>query len=441
MKKLLVIGAGESGVGAAKLGAKLGYTVLVSDFGTVADDTKQLLRDLNIELEETSHEKAKVWGADLAVKSPGIPFGLKWIQDLMHTTEVIDEIEFAYRNKGASKVVAITGSNGKTTTTLLTNHVMHHGGLKVGLAGNVGASWAGQLADGLNPDVWVLELSSFQLEGLKEFRSNISIITNITPDHLDRYTDFDHYADTKLSLFRLTTDACLYWNGDEYVNRWVNKNSQNGCGYWAYGDKNDQAGAWQEEDILTFNIKDNWSMSIEELALTGKHNVANTMAAGLAGKLMELRKESIRDSLKSFENVEHRLEFVAEVQGVEFTNDSKSTNVNAAWYALDSANKPLVWIAGGVDKGNDYTSLLELAKLKVKALVVLGTDNEKMVNSFKEVVPVILEASSMDEAVQKAFELSAKGDQVMLSPVCASFDLFENYEDRGKQFKNCVKNL
>jgi UDP-N-acetylmuramoylalanine--D-glutamate ligase len=441
MKKVLVIGAGESGTGAALLAAKNGYQVLVSDMAMISPKRKELLKVAGIELEEGSHARATEFEADTVVKSPGIPHHIPLVTHFVGRAEVIDEIEFAYRYKGDAKVIGVTGSNGKTTTTLLIHYLFSQAGTKVGLAGNVGKSWAGQLANGIEVDYWVLELSSFQLEGLDTFRADISVITNITPDHLDRYRDFGHYAQTKLRLFELTQGTGLYWNEDPELEQWVKENPSSTVQFLGYGSEKENAAAWHNDTDLIFNVKHKMHMAIENLTITGKHNVANSMAAGLAGKLMGLRKESIRSSLESFENVEHRLEFVAEVQGVEYTNDSKSTNVNSAWYALDSSNKPLVWIAGGVDKGNDYDSLKELAKLKVKVLVMLGVDNEKLRSAFADEIPVIVSAGSMEEAVQLAHDLSAKGDQVLLSPVCASFDLFENYEDRGNQFKSCARAL
>lgn len=441
MKKILVIGAGESGTGAALLAVKNGYHVLVSDMGMISPKRKLLLEAAGVEMEEGSHVKAASFDAEIVVKSPGIPNHIPVVRHFEGRTEVIDEIEFAYRFKGDAKVIGVTGSNGKTTTTLLIHHLFIQAGTKVGLAGNVGKSWAGQLAEGTEVDYWVLELSSFQLEGLDTFRADISVITNITPDHLDRYRNFEHYAQTKLRLFELTQGTGLYWNEDPELLKWVKENPSSTVPFLGYGSEKENAAAWHNDTEVIFNVKDKMHMSIENLTITGKHNVANSMAAGLAGKLMGLRKESIRSSLESFENVEHRLEYIADVQGVEYTNDSKSTNVNSAWYALDSSNKPLVWIAGGVDKGNDYDSLKELARLKVKVLVMLGVDNDKLQAAFTDVIPVIVSAGSMEEAVQLAHDLAAKGDQVLLSPVCASFDLFENYEDRGAQFKSCVRAL
>jgi UDP-N-acetylmuramoylalanine--D-glutamate ligase len=442
-KRIAILGAGESGVGAAILAQKKGFEVFVSDKGNIAQKFKDVLSQYNIQWEEGKHSEDLILNSDEVIKSPGIPEKAELIKKLRaKNISVISEIEFAGRYTNAKKI-CITGSNGKTTTTLLIYHILKKAGLNVGLAGNVGASFARKVAEE-NHDVYVLELSSFQLDDMYEFKADIAILLNITPDHLDRYEyDMNKYIDAKFRIIQNQTqeDAFIYCADDENV---VNTLQNKGIKAHPYPfsiKMNIEEGAHLENKNLIININDPLSMSIQELALQGNHNVYNSMAAGIAAKLLEIRKELIRESLTDFVNVEHRLEFVAKVGGIEFINDSKATNVNSTWYALESMENPTVWIAGGVDKGNDYAALLPIVKDKVKALICLGTDNSKLLAAFKDHIPVIEEASSALEAVSKAYRAGKKGDTVLLSPACASFDLFENYEDRGKQFKMAVREL
>lgn len=446
MKRLVILGGGESGVGAAVLGKKKGYEVFLSDKGKLKDKYKEVLSKNDIGWEEEKHTQELVLNADEVVKSPGIPDKTEIVVKLRSKgVPVISEIEFAARYTNA-KMICITGSNGKTTTTMLTYHLLKKAGLNVGLGGNVGKSLALQVAES-NYDYYVLELSSFQLDGMYEFKADIAILTNITPDHLDRYDyKMENYVNSK---FRITqnqaeSDAFIYCLDDEVTAAEVIKRDKEiKAKKYPFSIKSKVAeGAYLEENELIININNNpFSMSIHELALQGKHNIYNSMASGIAGRLLELRKELIRESLSDFQNIEHRLEFVAKVHGIEFINDSKATNVNSTWYALESMTNPVIWIVGGVDKGNDYSSLKEIVKDKVKAIVCLGLDNEKIVKAFSGIVENIVEAHSAEEAVKKAYYMGKKGDTVLLSPACASFDLFENYEDRGMQFKAAVRSL
>jgi UDP-N-acetylmuramoylalanine--D-glutamate ligase len=442
-KRIAILGAGESGVGAAILAQKKGFEVFVSDKGNIAQKYKDVLSQYSIQWEEGKHSEQAILNSDEVIKSPGIPEKAELIKKLRaKNIPVISEIEFAGRYTKA-KIICITGSNGKTTTTLLTYHILKKAGLNVGLAGNVGDSFARKVAEE-NHDVYVLELSSFQLDDMYDFKADIAILLNITPDHLDRYEyDMNKYIDAKFRIIQNQTqeDAFIYCADDENVVKALqNKNSK--AKQYPFSIKMKiEEGAYLENKNLIININDPLSMSIQELALQGNHNVYNSMAAGISAKLLEIRKDMIRESLTDFVNVEHRLEFVAKVGGIEFINDSKATNVNSTWYALESMENPTVWIAGGVDKGNDYASLLPIVKDKVRALICLGTDNSKLIAAFKDYIPVIEEAGSALEAVSKAYRTAKKGDTVLLSPACASFDLFENYEDRGQQFKMAVREL
>lgn len=447
MKRLVILGGGESGVGAAVLGKKKGYEVFLSDKGKLKDKYKEVLSQNGIEWEEEKHTEDRVLSADEVIKSPGIPDKAAMVVKLREKgIPVISEIEFAARYTNA-KMICITGSNGKTTTTLLTYHMLKKAGLNVGLGGNVGKSFAMQVAEN-DFDHYVLELSSFQLDGMYEFRADIAIMTNITPDHLDRYDyKMENYVDSK---FRITqnqreNDAFIYCMDDAVTAAEVEKRKGSlKAKLYPFTIKQElqTGGAFLKENELIININNNpLSMSIHELALQGKHNTYNSMAAGIAGRLVELRKDLIRESLSDFQNVEHRLEFVAKVHGIEFINDSKATNVNSTWYALESMTNPTIWIVGGVDKGNDYSELKEIVREKVKAIVCLGADNKKIIKAFTGVVENIVEASTAEEAVKKAYYLGKQGDTVLLSPACASFDLFENYEDRGTQFKIAVRSL
>jgi len=431
-------------VGAAILAQKKGFSVFLSDLGKIKEKYKTVLSDYKIDFEEEKHSTERILTVELVVKSPGIPDKAPLIKQLhLNGIPVISEIEFAGRYTKA-KTICITGSNGKTTTTLLLYHILKNAGLNVGLAGNVGKSFAWQVAEEKH-DVYVIELSSFQLDGMFDFRTDVAILMNITPDHLDRYNyNMQNYTDSKFRIIQNQTknDFFIICADDEVTQNELKKRIIEpviipfGLGEPA------ENSAGIKDDQLIINLHQNqFSMSILELALQGKHNTYNSMAAGIASMIFEIRNEQLRESLASFTGVEHRLERFLKVHGIEFVNDSKATNVNSTWYALESIYKPIVWIAGGVDKGNDYNMLKALAKEKVKAIVCLGKDNQKLHDAFKGVVKNIVDASSMDEAVKAAYYLARNGDTVLLSPACASFDLFENYEDRGTQFKQNVRNL
>lgn len=442
--ELAILGAGESGVGAALLAKKEGLVPFVSDAGKIKEKYKKVLIDNAIEWEEEGHSEARILAANEVIKSPGIPDTAPLILELKEKgIEVISEIEFAFRFcKG--KIVAITGSNGKTTTTHLVYHVLKKGGLNVRMGGNVGKSFASLLVEG-ESDWYVLELSSFQLDGIKDFRAEIAILLNISPDHLDRYKNhFDSYADAKMRIVMNAKpeDYFIYCEDIEAVNEAIKRNPHQAIPIpFSIKNKTPQ-GAYINNEQLIIHINNNQLiMSIHDLALQGKHNLYNSMASGIAGRILDLRKELIRESLSDFQNIEHRLEKVATIHGIEFINDSKATNVNSTWYALESLAKPAIWIVGGVDKGNDYAELLPLVKDKVKAIICLGLDNSKIIQAFEKDIQLIEEAKSADEAVRKAYEIGVKGDVVLLSPACASFDLFENYEDRGHQFKKAVRAL
>lgn len=443
--EMVVLGAGESGVGAAVLAKTKGIPVFVSDQGKIKTEYKNVLSQYDIEFEEGKHSTDRLLRAAEVVKSPGIPDLAPVVMAFAKAgTPVISEIEFAGRYTNAVKI-CITGSNGKTTTTLLTYHTLKNGGLNVGLAGNVGKSFAMQVAL-QNYDCYVLEISSFQLDGLFDFRAEIAVLMNITPDHLDRYDhQFSNYINSKFRIIQNqnTSDAFIYCADDPVVSREIQQRELVARQFpFSTGKKLVKEGAYLKEDELVIQINENtFTMTIEQLALQGRHNIYNSMAAGIGASLVGLRKETIRQSLATFENVEHRLEYVANVHGVEYINDSKATNVNSTWWALESARKPVIWIAGGTDKGNDYSDLIDLARTKVKAIVCLGLDNSHIINAFSGIVPTIFETRSAKDAVYAAYYIAEPGDMVLLSPTCASFDLFENYEDRGKQFKHFVKQL
>ena len=438
------MGAGESGVGSAILGKKKNYAVFVSDQGKIKKNYKQVLSDYGIDFEEGTHSEEKILQADLVVKSPGIPEDAPLVLKLKKkTTPVISEIEFAGKYNRA-KTICITGSNGKTTTTLLTHYILKRAGLNVGIAGNVGQSFAWQVAE-RDYDIYVLELSSFQLDGMFDFKADVAVLLNITPDHLDRYNhNMKDYINSKFRITRNQTgnDFFIYCADDEVIGEEL-KTRQIEPAAIPFGmgkPASPGAGTDEEKMIINFNQKQ-FSMSILDLSLQGKHNTYNSMAAGIASMVFEIRNEQLRESLADFKGVEHRLEHFLKVHGIEFVNDSKATNVNSTWYALESINKPIVWIAGGIDKGNDYTMLKKLVKEKVKAIVCLGKDNSKLHHAFDKLVKNVVDTSSMEEAVKASYYLARNGDTVLLSPACASFDLFENYEDRGLQFKNEVRNL
>jgi UDP-N-acetylmuramoylalanine--D-glutamate ligase len=443
-KYLVILGAGESGVGTAILGKKYGWNVFVSDFGVISPEYKEELNQYEIAWEEGKHSLELLHNADIVVKSPGIPDTVAVVKQFTERSiPVISEIEFAgYYN--TAKTVCITGSNGKTTTTMLTYHTFQKAGLNVGLAGNIGKSFAKQVAEE-NFDWYILELSSFQLDGMFDFKADIAILLNITPDHLDRYAyDMQNYVNSKFRIIQNQgeNDFFIYNADDEVITSNFNKIKTNVNSLPFSIRKVIENGGYANEKQLTLNInKDPFIMSIHDLALKGKHNVQNSLASGIASRLVEIRKEVVRDSFSDFQNVEHRLEFVAKVHGISFINDSKATNVNSTWFALESMEAPTVWIVGGVDKGNDYSELLDLVKDKVKAIICLGTDNQKIKDTFNGVVETIVEAGSAMEAVSYGYRLAKKEETVLLSPACASFDLFENYEDRGNQFKSAVRAL
>ena len=444
MKKLVILGGGESGVGAAILGKQKGYEVFVSDSGSIAKKYKKVLLHHEINFEEHQHSEPIVLNADLVVKSPGIPNNVAIVKDLTSKkVSVISEIEFAsYYTKAT--IIGVTGSNGKTTTSLITNHLLKAANINVGIAGNIGNSFAQQVSE-QNFDSFVIELSSFQLDGIINFRPHIAIITNITPDHLDRYDyDFNNYVASKFRITKNQTknDFLIYDADDRTINKWI-KNHKIKAQLIPFSiQKEVNNGAFLKEDTIVIKLnKEEFSMSISNLKLQGKHNVKNTMAGALASQLLNVRSQSIKDSLANFEGAEHRLENVQKVNGVQFINDSKATNVNATFYALECMEQSTVWIVGGVDKGNDYEDLLPLVREKVKAIVCLGEDNEKLKAIFYNVVDMMIETAGAEEAVKVAYKLSQPGDTVLLSPACASFDLFENYEDRGRQFKSAVRSL
>jgi len=444
MKKLVILGGGESGVGAAILGKQKGYEVFVSDSGSIAKKYKKVLLHHEINFEEHQHSEPIVLNADLVVKSPGIPDNVPIVRDLTaKKVSVISEIEFASYYTNAT-IIGITGSNGKTTTSLITNHLLKAANLNVGIAGNIGRSFAQQVSE-QNFDSYVIELSSFQLDGIINFRPHIAMITNISPDHLDRYAnDFNKYVASKFRITKNQTkdDFLIYDADDVTINKWI-KNHKIKAQLIPFSiQKEVNNGAFLKEDTIVIKLnKEEFSMSISNLKLQGKHNVKNTMAGALASQLLNVRSQSIKDSLANFEGAEHRLENVQKVNGVQFINDSKATNVNATFYALECMEQSTVWIVGGVDKGNDYEDLLPLVREKVKAIVCLGEDNEKLKAIFYNVVDMMIETAGAEEAVKVAYKLSQPGDTVLLSPACASFDLFENYEDRGRQFKSAVRSL
>jgi UDP-N-acetylmuramoylalanine--D-glutamate ligase len=444
MKRIVVLGGGESGVGTAILAKQKGYEVFVSDKGAIAEKYKKVLLHHEIEFEENQHTESKILNADLVMKSPGIPDKVALIQKLIQNNiPVISEIEFAGQFTKAT-IIGITGSNGKTTTTLLTHHVLKHGGLNVGIAGNIGDSFALQVAE-QNFDSYVLELSSFQLDGIEKFAPHIAIITNITPDHLDRYEyNFNNYIESKFRITKNQTkdDYLIYDADDKAIIEWLKNNKPKAQLIPFSIERELEFGAFlKEENILTKINTEEFNMPQSNLTLQGKHNVKNAMASAMAAQLLKVRKQIIKESLSNFEGAEHRLENVQKVNEVLYINDSKATNINATFYALECMDNPTVWIVGGVDKGNDYHELLPLVREKVKAIVCLGLDNQKIIETFSNVVDVIVETAGAEEAVKVSAKLASKGDNVLLSPACASFDLFENYEDRGRQFKKAVRTI
>ena len=447
-KRLAILGSGESGVGSAILAVQKGFEVFVSDKGLMQEKYKKQLQEEKISFEEGTHTYEKILNAEEVIKSPGIPDSADLVKKLHEKKiPVISEIEFAGRYTNAKKI-CITGSNGKTTTTLLTYHILKKAGYNVGLGGNVGKSFALQVAREKH-DYYVLELSSFQLDNMYSFTADVAVLLNITPDHLDRYDySFDKYTASKFRITQNQTSSnfFIYNNDDEVIAKYLSTHKTGSTLIpFSIKKKIEGDGAYLDENNLTLNYKPNQNqpliMTIEQLALQGKHNVYNSMAASLASRIVDVRKEIIRESLQDFQNVEHRLEFVASINGIEFINDSKATNVNSTWYALESMQKPIVWVCGGQDKGNDYNELSELVKSKVKAIVCLGKDNKKIIEAFKGSVDLIVETDNAADAVAASYKIGKKGDVVLLSPACASFDLFKNYEDRGMQFKAAVRSL
>ena len=442
-KIVVVLGAGESGVGAAILAKVRGAAVFVSDFGAIKPSFRQELGEHQLEWEEGKHSMERILAADIVVKSPGIPEKAPVMKAIREKgIKVVSEIEFAGYFTAAKKV-CITGSNGKTTTTVMVHHMLTKAGMNVGLAGNVGHSFAKQVALE-EKEIYVLELSSFQLDDMEDFKAEIAILTNITPDHLDRYEyDMQLYVNSKFRVLQnqTTADFFIYNADDALIIAEMEKRSIAAQAIPFSLVKTFETGGYIANKQLIINFNNQFSMSIHELALKGKHNTQNSLASGIAGRLLDIRKDVVRESLSDFVNVEHRLEFVAKVCGIEFINDSKATNVNSTWFALESMEHPTVWIVGGVDKGNDYSELLDLVKEKVKAIICLGKDNQKIIDTFTGAVETIVEAGSAMEAVAYGYRLAKKDETVLLSPACASFDLFENYEDRGNQFKEAVRSL
>jgi UDP-N-acetylmuramoylalanine--D-glutamate ligase len=442
--KIVILGAGESGAGSAVLAQKHGFDVFVSDSGIIKDQYREILNNHSVRWEEGGHSKDIILAAGEVIKSPGIPESSPLVSLIRQKgIPVISEIEFAGRYAGGKKI-CITGSNGKTTVTNLIYHMLRKAGMNAAMTGNVGNSFAMAVAEG-SYDYYVIELSSFQLDGMYDFKADIAVLMNITPDHLDRYHyEFQNYIDAKFRVTQNQTqsDYLIYWDGDPVIKAELSKKHY-GMNLLPFSDEiSEGMTAYVENDDLILDYKNKTKlMTIHELALKGRHNTYNSMAAAIAGKVLNIRKEIIRESLADFQGVEHRLEPVITVCGINFINDSKATNVNSTWYALECMEDDIIWIVGGIDKGNDYSELFSVVKKKVKAIVCLGKDNRKIIEAFKDKVPTIVETSSMEEAVRSSYYLAKKGETVLLSPACASFDLFKNYEDRGRQFKKAVRNL
>ena len=443
MKRLVILGGGESGVGAALLGKVKKYNVFLSDSGKIANKYKDVLIHNEIEWEDEGHTESEILTADLVVKSPGIPDHVSIVQKLQSATiPVVSEIEFAALYTTAN-IIGITGSNGKTTTTMMVYHILRQAGFDVAMGGNIGKSFAEQVLT--NTANYVLELSSFQLDGIQDFRPHIAVITNITPDHLDRYDyNFENYITSKFRIVMNQTsdDYLLYDSDDEVITSYINSHPIQSTLVPFSLSKIVENGTYLEQNniIIEFNNRD-IIMPTTNLALEGKHNIKNAMAAATVAHLLKIRKATIRESLEGFQGAEHRLEQVLTINKVKYINDSKATNVNATYYALESMNVPTVWIVGGVDKGNDYSSLFPFVNEKVKAIICLGKDNEALFDAFGNMVDVIIETQYMSEAVKIAYNVAVAGEAVLLSPACASFDLFESYDDRGKQFKSAVRKL
>jgi UDP-N-acetylmuramoylalanine--D-glutamate ligase len=444
MDKLVILGGGESGVGSAVLAKVEGYEVFLSDSGSIKENYRQELKDFGIEFEEGGHSESRILAADEVMKSPGIPHKNEMVKKLIGKgIPLISEMELAYRHRRNGKIIGITGSNGKTTTTALTYHICKEGGADCALVGNIGNSIARQVA--MNPKrIYVAEISSFQLDDIERFRPDVAVLTNITEDHLDRYDyRFENYIRSKFNIMKNqnASDYFIYNEDDPVTIENLSHYPLNSNPLPLTMNRELPKGAFIRNNMMTVQTTDPLTMSIYDFALKGKHNQYNTMAACVAASTIGIRKEKIREAVKTFGSMEHRMEPVGLVRGVEFINDSKATNVNSTWFALESMTKPVILILGGVDKGNDYSLLFELIKEKVKAIVCLGVDNTKLHKAFGHEVEIMVNTSSAEEAVKAAYHMSSKGDVVLLSPACASFDLFANYEDRGKQFKDAVKEL
>ena len=443
VKRLVILGAGESGVGTALLGKVKGYKVFVSDKGTIKEKYKNVLIHNEIEWEEGKHSEDEILNADVVMKSPGIPDTVPLVMQLKEkSVPVISEIEFAANHTNAT-IIGITGSNGKTTTASLTHHILKHD-LNVGLAGNIGDSFAKQILE-KDYENYVLEISSFQLDGIETFKPKIAVITNITPDHLDRYDyQLENYIASKfrIAMNQTKDDYLIYDADDEVISSWLKSHPIQSTLLPFSLTKTIENGAYLEKETIKITIDNNQIiMPTTNLALEGKHNIKNAMAASTVAHLLGIRKQTIRESLENFHGVEHRLENVLKINKVQYINDSKATNVNATYYALESMETPTIWIVGGQDKGNNYEELFRFVNEKVIAIICLGVDNEKLMNTFGNMVDIIIETQFMSEAVKIAYKVAEAGDNVLLSPACASFDLFENYEDRGRQFKDAVRNL
>ncbi len=444
MQRLVILGGGESGVGTAILGKQKGYDVFVSDKGKIKEDYKKVLEHIEIDWEENQHTEAKILNADVVMKSPGIPDTVPLVKQLLADgIPILSEIEFASRYTDAT-LIGITGSNGKTTTTMLTHHLVKDDLPNTGMAGNIGDSYAKMVAEKAY-DHYVLEISSFQLDGVVNFKPKVAVITNITPDHLDRYEyRFENYIASKfrIAMNQDSSDYLIYDADDEVIVNWLEEHPvQSKLVPFSLRNKQEY-GAWLDNETIRIQLEHKTlKMSTDFLTLEGQHNVKNAMAASLASHLVNVRKETILQSIQSFQGVPHRLEKVLKINHVQYINDSKATNINAAYYALEGIKKPIVWIVGGVDKGNDYPELMPLVREKVKAIICLGVDNTKLMETFGNVVDIMEQTMSMDEAVKMAYKMATRGDTVLLSPACASFDLFDNYEDRGNQFKKAIQKL
>ena len=442
---IVVLGAGESGAGAAVLARMKDRKVFVSDAAVIKAEYRKVLLHHEIDFEAGKHSRDIILAADEIVKSPGIPDQIPVLREAARKNiPVISEIEFAGRYTDA-KMICITGSNGKTTTTMLIHHILKAAGLDAGLAGNVGSSLAMQVAT-RGHDYYVLEISSFQLDGMIRFKADLAVLMNITPDHLDRYdNDFSRYARSKFRILQNQTsaDSFIFCNDDETIVSYMEQLQIPSVKYpFSIREKVTGDGAYLENNELVITINSNkFNMTLEELALQGKHNAYNSMAAGITARRLDIRKDTIKECLSNFQHIEHRLEFIASIHGIKFINDSKATNVNSTWYALENSDNNVIWIAGGIDKGNDYSVLTEMVREKVRAIVCLGKDNKKIKKAFADDVETIVETKSAREAVKLAYQIAKRGEIVLLSPACASFDLFENYEDRGRQFKEAVNNL